>query len=169
MSDFNENSNIIFISANYILAMRDYYFLSLGLNCMPSIYLCSVLLLILKEGSHGAAILPTLQEAVGEWGAHTMRNVTYLTRDLTHEGGGHQHLNKVFSSSNASAHSQEHAHAPHRGRGQAHGYGAADEVHVIGPGSGAGAGGEGQEQKHDYYDLSFLAALNEEDKVSHGI
>eukprot|EP00428_Durinskia_dybowskii_P072613 CAMPEP_0170394856 /NCGR_PEP_ID=MMETSP0117_2-20130122/21474_1 /TAXON_ID=400756 /ORGANISM="Durinskia baltica, Strain CSIRO CS-38" /LENGTH=152 /DNA_ID=CAMNT_0010651139 /DNA_START=440 /DNA_END=898 /DNA_ORIENTATION=- len=94
-----------------------------------------------------------------------MRNVTYLTRDLTHEGGGHQHLNKVFSSSNASAHSQEHAHAPHRGRGQAHGYGAADEVHVIGPGSGAGAGGEGQEQKHDYYDLSFLAALNEEDKL----
>ena len=121
------------------------------------------------EGSHGAAILPTLQEAVGEWGAHTMRNVTYLTRDLTHEGGGHQHLNKVFSSSNASAHSQEHAHAPHRGRGQAHGYGAADEVHVIGPGSGAGAGGEGQEQKHDYYDLSFLAALNKEDKVSDGV
>jgi hypothetical protein len=90
---------------------------------------------------------------VGEWGAHTLRNVTYLTRDLTHEGGGHQHLNKAFSSSNNSNNSHA-GHNHHRGN-----YSNGDEVHVVQAG-GADA------HRHDYYDLSFLASLNEEDKVT---
>lgn len=83
-----------------------------------------------------------------------MRNVTYLTRDLTHEGGGHQHLNRAFSTSAGSGaqHARAHQHQ--------HQYmNAADEVQVI---SGNGANGV---HRHDYYDLSFLAALNEEDVV----
>jgi hypothetical protein len=107
-----------------------------------------------QVGSHGAAILPALHEAVNDWAAHTMRNVTYLTRDLTHEGGGHQHLNKAFASSSTSAGSgAQHARAHHQ---HLH---AGDEVHVINGGGAHGA------HKHDYYDLSFLAALNEEDMV----
>lgn len=106
-------------------------------------------------GSQGASILPALLEAVGEWGAHTMRNVTYLTRDLTHEGGGHVHLNKVFSASTASHSSGAHSRHSHH-----HSSHAGDQVQVVGSGADGTA-----PHKHDYYDLSFLAQLNEEDKV----
>lgn len=112
-------------------------------------------------GSSGAAILPVLHDAVGEWGAHTLRNVTYLTRDLTHEGGGHQHLNKAFASSNHSGNGHGHRHGAGHAHGQKHHHAgsaaAGDEVQVV--------GGDSPHPHRDYYDLSFLSQLNEEDKV----
>lgn len=100
--------------------------------------------------------MPVLHDAVGEWGAHTLRNVTYLTRDLTHEGGGHQHLNNAGGHHH---HHHSHSHAQGHGRHRAADGSAAagDEVQVV--------GGDSPHKAKDYYDLSFLAQLNEEDKV----
>lgn len=114
--------------------------------------------LYFQVGSAGAAILPVLHDAVGEWGAHTLRNVTYLTRDLTHEGGGHQHLN-IAAGHNHHNH-VGHSHAASQGRHRAVDGSAAagDEVQVV--------GGNSPHKAKDFYDLSFLAQLNEEDKVS---
>lgn len=92
---------------------------------------------------------------MGEWGAFTLRNVTYLTRDLTHEGGGHQHLNKAFSSSGSSL-------AKRGGEiGNIFAQAAVgDQVQMSDVNSP-----HHHRVVHDYYDLSFLAHLNEEDKV----
>ena len=105
-------------------------------------------------GSAGAAILPVLHDAVGEWGAHSLRNVTYLSRDLTHEGGGHQHLNNAGGQLH---HGHSHSHSNHRHRAVDGSAAAGDEVQVV--------GGDSPHKAKDYYDLSFLAQLNEEDKV----
>lgn len=82
--------------------------------------------------------------------------MTYLTRDLTHEGGGHQHLNKAFSSSGSSL--------AKRGGEIGNSFAQAavgDHVQMSDVNSP-----HHHRVVHDYYDLSFLAHLNEEDKVS---
>lgn len=112
---------------------------------------------VLQVGSAGAAILPILHDAVGEWGAHTLRNVTYLTRDLTHEGGGHQHLNKAGGHTHHHSHNHDSNGHRHRHRAADTSSAAGDEVQVV--------GGDSPHKARDYYDLSFLAQLNEEDKV----
>uniref|UniRef100_A0A7S3HKF8 Uncharacterized protein n=1 Tax=Spumella elongata TaxID=89044 RepID=A0A7S3HKF8_9STRA len=108
-------------------------------------------------GSAGAAILPVLHDAVGEWGAHSLRNVTYLTRDLTHEGGGHQHLNNAGGHHHHHGHSHNHVQGHGRHRTVDGSAAAGDEVQVV--------GGDSPHKAKDYYDLSFLAQLNEEDKL----
>ena len=114
-----------------------------------------------QVGSQGASILPVLHEAVGEWGAHTLRNVTYLARDLTHEGGGHQHLNKAFNTSN-----NNNSSHPNRINNSVETNifaraAAGDEVKVLDPTSP-----QHMKHSHEYYDLSFLSLLDEDDKVS---
>lgn len=117
---------------------------------------------ICQVGSTGASILPVLHDAVGEWGAFTLRNVTYLTRDLTHEGGGHQHLNKAFSSSNSNHSGNGGSNNKRAVSGNIFAHAAVgDEVQMSDVNSP-----HHHRVVHDYYDLSFLAQLNEEDKVS---
>eukprot|EP00601_Ochromonadales_sp_CCMP2298_P000343 CAMPEP_0173178384 /NCGR_PEP_ID=MMETSP1141-20130122/5507_1 /TAXON_ID=483371 /ORGANISM="non described non described, Strain CCMP2298" /LENGTH=577 /DNA_ID=CAMNT_0014100871 /DNA_START=138 /DNA_END=1871 /DNA_ORIENTATION=- len=97
-------------------------------------------------GSQGASMVRSLHEAVGQWAAHTLRNVTYLPRELTHEGGGHQHRSNPFYSSNNS-----------KDGGSAFAAASADDKVL---GGGMGAQGQGS-----FYDLSFLRQLNEEDRL----
>jgi hypothetical protein len=135
-----------------------------------------------QVGSNGAAILPKLHEAVGEWGAFTLRNVTYLTRDLTHEGGGYQHLNSnggtsvrtgaagggggdgdvrksnnAFGLAGAGDYVQQMKKKVWDARTQPEGqFGQQEQQSTAGQGNTV----------HNYYDLSFMSQLREEDQVT---
>ena len=121
-------------------------------------------------GSQGASILPVLHDALGEWGAHTLRNVTYLTRDLTHEGGGHQHLNKpAFNGGGGDGGGgSSGSNAAVSGTVNVFSVAAAgDQVRLS---SNSPQHKQQQQQSNkalqqDFYDLSFLGQLGEEDKV----
>jgi hypothetical protein len=124
---------------------------------------------------------------VGEWGAFTLRNVTYLTRDLTHEGGGYQHLNNNGGSSAATGAAGGGGGGDgdvRKSSNNAFGLaGAGDYVQQMkkkvwdARTQPEGQFGQQQQQQqqstasqgntvHNYYDLSFMSQLREEDQVT---
>mmetsp|Transcript_19388 Transcript_19388/g.32412 ORF Transcript_19388/g.32412 Transcript_19388/m.32412 type:complete len:568 (+) Transcript_19388:80-1783(+) len=114
-------------------------------------------------GSRGASIVPALHDAVGAWGAHTLRNVTYVTR-----GQQQHHLGNNGFHNSGSNNSGSNSNGDHHAADSANGYenamdafarASADDKALLAAAKGDIAAAP------EYYDLSFLRLLDEDDKL----